>query len=221
MSTIASIADIVYRKIKKQIFTKKLLLGQKLLDSELADEFKVSKTPVREAFLRLKSEGLLEIRPRSGTLVFRFSKDDLFSLVQARIYVEVGALRCAYAADPTRLAAAMENSVSLAKTYLEKEIFSEYLSMDKDFHAIILSHSRNVYLETYYNIIFDKITILRSYLSLAKDFIENSVEGHHIISEHIANDMVDAACTRLQTHIANTFNEDFLAFLNKLTPNNT
>ena len=61
MSTIASIADIVYRKIKKQIFTKKLLLGQKLLDSELADEFKVSKTPVREAFLRLKSEGLLEL----------------------------------------------------------------------------------------------------------------------------------------------------------------
>ncbi|SCM73054.1 GntR family transcriptional regulator [Desulfovibrio sp. 86] len=215
MSTITSVADVVYQRIKKQIFSKKLLLGQKVLDTDLAEEFKVSKTPVREAFLRLRSEGLIEIHPRSGTFIFRFSQEDLLSLVQARTCVEEGALRCAYAADPVRLVVALEKSVSLAEHYLDKGDFSQYLSMDKDFHAIILTHSKNIYLEKYYTIIFDKITILRSYLSLTKDFIATSVKAHRIIAEHIANDRIDEACARLHLHIANTFNDNFLQFLNE------
>ena len=218
MPAIASVADLVYLKIKKQIFSKKLLLGQKILDADLAEEFKVSKTPVREAFLRLRSEGLIEIRPRSGTFIFRFSRGDLFSLVQARICVEEGALRSAYAVDPVRLAVTLEQNVAQTKRYLEEELLSEYLGMDKNFHAHILMYSQNCYLEKYYSMIFDKITILRSYLLLSKAFITNSVDAHSIITEHIANDRLDAACSRLHTHIANTFNDDFLSFLNEVNP---
>lgn len=77
-----------------------------------------------------------------------------------------------------------------------------------------MSFQTRSYLESYYNIMFDKINILRSYLSLNQDFIYNSVEGHSKIAEYVANDEIDAACRRLREHIANAFNDDFLDFLN-------
>ena len=214
MGNVPSAADIVYRKIKKQIFSKKLLLGQKIVDTDFVEEFRVSKTPVREAFLRLKSEGLLEIHPRSGTFVFKFSRNDLSSLVQARICIEEGALRCAYLANPVHLCSAFEKSICDSRRRLAEGELDSYLELDKEFHNVIFRYSKNAYLESYYNIMFDKINILRSYLSLNQDFIYNSVEGHSKIAEYVANDEIDAACRRLREHITNAFNDDFLDFLN-------
>ena len=216
MGNVPSAADIVYRKIKKQIFSKKLLLGQKIVDNDFVEEFHVSKTPVREAFLRLKSEGLLEIHPRSGTFIFKFSQNDLNSLVQARICIEEGALRCAYTANPVHLCTAFEKSIYDSKRRLEEGELNSYLDLDKEFHNVIFCYSKNSYLESYYNIMFDKINILRSYLSLNKDFIYRSVSGHREIAEFVANDQIDAACRRLGDHIANAFNNDFLNFLNSI-----
>ena len=211
-----SIADVVYQKLKRRIITGKLHLGQKVMDTDFVEEFKVSKTPIREALLKLKSEGLIEILPRSGTFVFRFSEEDLSTLCDTRLIIEEGALRKSNRDNNVKLISELSQNLRRQEELIEKDIFSEYLNIDREFHNIFFELARNSYLEQAYRIIFDKINVLRNYLSLTKDFMVNSIGGHAAIVDYIIKDDIDNACLRLKKHIYGTFNRDYLKYLNTL-----
>lgn len=64
-----SLRDEVYQTLKKSIITMELLPEERLHDKELAEKFKISRTPVREALKKLEDEGLVESLPGSSTRV--------------------------------------------------------------------------------------------------------------------------------------------------------
>ena len=66
-----SIQTLVYEELKKNILSMKLEPGQTMSTQEIATRLHVSRTPVREAFLRLQSEGLVEMIPQRETMVSR------------------------------------------------------------------------------------------------------------------------------------------------------
>lgn len=66
-----SIQTLVYEELKKNIMSMKLKPGQAMSTQEIATKLNVSRTPVREAFLRLQSEGLVEMIPQRETVVSR------------------------------------------------------------------------------------------------------------------------------------------------------
>ena len=65
-----SLADQAYARIKKRIFDFDLMPGDRLSESELAQQIKVSRTPLRQALQRLQHEGFVEAIPKVGWLVF-------------------------------------------------------------------------------------------------------------------------------------------------------
>jgi DNA-binding GntR family transcriptional regulator len=212
-----SIADVVYQKVKGRIVSGKLRLGQRITDTEFVEEFKVSKTPIREAFLKLKDEGLIVIVPRSGTFIFTFSEQDLRSLCEARIVFEEGALRKAYADNSIKLASELSQSVKAQQQLIESgSCFRKYLKMDREFHCIFFESAANPYLTKAHALLFDKINVLRTYLDLTPGFMEHSVGSHQAILDYTMQDDIDSACNRLRKHIMGTFNDDFLAHLNSL-----
>ena len=66
-----SIQTLVYEELKKNIISMRLEPGQTMSTQEIATKLGVSRTPVREAFLRLQSEGLVEMIPQRETMVSR------------------------------------------------------------------------------------------------------------------------------------------------------
>jgi len=72
-------AEKAYEAIRKMIMDRTLRQGASLAVQELAEQFEMSVTPVREAIRRLESEGLLEVAPRRGTFVRSFSVEDLIT----------------------------------------------------------------------------------------------------------------------------------------------
>src|SRR6267378_2871642 len=75
---------ILYRKIKP---------GERLNEFQLARQFKVSRTPIREALHRLQAQGLAESRPRKGIFVIDLSQEDVQKINSLRIILEAEALR--------------------------------------------------------------------------------------------------------------------------------
>ena len=59
----------VYLTLRRDILNWRLLPGRRLSEKDIAGRMNISKTPVREAFIKLQGEGLLEIRPQRGTYV--------------------------------------------------------------------------------------------------------------------------------------------------------
>ena len=69
--------DEVYEALREAILTRGFKPGERLQVEEIAEKLGVSLTPVRHSVQRLCTEGLIEIRPRSGTFVATLTKDDI------------------------------------------------------------------------------------------------------------------------------------------------
>jgi len=88
-----SLTSQVYNLLKEQIITIKLYPGQMISEKEVADSLDASKTPIREAMIRLQSSGLVEIVPKKGTFVTPIRVDKYIEACFVRLQLEVGAVR--------------------------------------------------------------------------------------------------------------------------------
>jgi DNA-binding GntR family transcriptional regulator len=90
-----STPDLVVGRLRSDIVSGRLAPGEPLRQDEIARSFGVSHVPVREAFLRLQAERLVEIRPRRGAIVAALSAAELEELNEMRAALECCALRIA------------------------------------------------------------------------------------------------------------------------------
>lgn len=81
-----SLSNFVYKEIKNKILSNEFIPGDKLIESDLANEMGVSRTPIREALIKLSEEGLVEAFPRKSFIVSKISlkeAKDLYTLRKA------------------------------------------------------------------------------------------------------------------------------------------
>ena len=86
-------ADEVYNRLQSDIISLRIAPGTKLSEVEVAKLYDVSRQPVREAFVRLGSQSLLQIRPQKATLVRKISISELTTTRFIRASVEVEVVR--------------------------------------------------------------------------------------------------------------------------------
>ena len=93
MKLLVSTPDLVVERLRDDIVSGRLAPGEPLRQDEIARSFGVSHVPIREAFLRLEAERLVEIRPRRGAIVAVLSAAELEELNEMRAALECCALR--------------------------------------------------------------------------------------------------------------------------------
>lgn len=92
---VQSVADQVYAVLRDRIATGRIERGSRLHQEDLASEFGVSRTPVREALRRLAAEGLVDLFANRGARVATATPEQLRSSYETRLVVEPGAARLA------------------------------------------------------------------------------------------------------------------------------
>ncbi len=91
-----SLVEAAMEGIRGSIIKGELGLGQQLTETYLTELFSLSKTPIREALARLKSEGLVVSEVHKGFKVFEMDEQDLSEFCELRLALESQALRSAY-----------------------------------------------------------------------------------------------------------------------------
>ena len=86
-------SDIVYKSLKNEILHLHLLPGSAVSEIETSNKYNVSRTPVRDAFKALASEGLLEVVPHVGTFVSYIDIREISDILFLREVVEQAVLR--------------------------------------------------------------------------------------------------------------------------------
>jgi DNA-binding GntR family transcriptional regulator len=153
--------ELVAGQIRNAILNEKLHPGDRLVEDRLAEEFNVSRHPVREALRTLQLEGLVEISPRRGATVLRISPQDAAEMFEVLAALDGVAARLAAAACDTPTAAKISAVINEASAVLESNI-GEYESADlqrlarlsREFHRLTALASGNRHL-------IDSITPLR------------------------------------------------------------
>ncbi len=83
----------VYETLKEDILYMKILPGQSIGEVEIANNFGVSRTPVRDAFKKLEADGLLEIRSHIGTFVSLIDLEQIVDTIFMREHIEKAIIR--------------------------------------------------------------------------------------------------------------------------------
>lgn len=116
--------------------------GSRLVEQSLADQFGVSRGPVREALLQLELEGVVQILPRRGALVMDLTPVEASEIYLLRGHLEVLAVRLARhhwtAGHNARL-----RDLMAAMGRLKSSDWMEAMQLDQDFHRTIVDASKN------------------------------------------------------------------------------
>jgi len=131
LSTTEPIGAQLYSILRGQIIRNELQPGTRLSEAGIAAEYQISRQPVREVFIRLADEGLLEVRPQRGTIVPRISE---------RMVEDARFIREAIEADVVKRAAAKFDRAQIAELdrLLEQQKRAEdvrsFVELDDQFH---------------------------------------------------------------------------------------
>ncbi len=133
-----------YDAIKAMILDGRLKPSASYLEAELAEWIGVSRTPVREAGLRLERDGLVTVRPRRGVQILPVSAEDMTEIYQLLTALEpLAAELAAERGLSTRQAKAMDNATSRMEQALAKDNLVAWAKADDEFHALLVEASGN------------------------------------------------------------------------------
>src|ERR1700761_3689921 len=100
--------DRAHDYVKRQVLTGAFPGGELISEGEVAGALGMSRTPVREAFLRLEAEGLLRLYPQRGALVVPVSSEEARAVIEARLLLEQFAATKVVGRGPAVCAAVFE-----------------------------------------------------------------------------------------------------------------
>jgi DNA-binding GntR family transcriptional regulator len=199
-----SLAEQAADRIRHRIVKGDFRLGAALSETALAAELGISKTPVREAFLLLKTEGLVDIQPQRGTYVFRIGASEAGELSEFREVLEISALRLAMAKDATGLGQTLAAFAADMSAALADNDAGTYLEQDGLYHQCIIDRCDNHYLSRSYAVIAFRIQALRNRLATDPALNAGSLEQHRALAQLIGLGHDAKAVALLKRHIAKT-----------------
>lgn len=190
--------------IRGMIVRGDFLLGEALSEITLANRLGVSKTPVREALLQLKLEGLVEILPRRGSFVFQMNVDQVTQLSHMRRILEDAGLVAAMAVNRKRLVDDLAQISAKMADAIDAEDPERYVALDEQFHHAIVNRAGNEYLADAYSHISFRIQALRNRLARDPSINVRSLGEHREFVGLVEARDVEAARLLLNRHIRTT-----------------
>jgi DNA-binding GntR family transcriptional regulator len=168
----------VYQHLKRAILERIHTEGALLSEAEIAATVGVSRTPVREALLRLESEGLVALYPKRGVLVRPVSAEEIEDVIDARRLVEVHAAQRAWARRE-QLVAELDPLLAAMRAARDDADVPGLMAADRAFHEAVVAGGGNAILAELYQRLRDRqmrigITAMR----LEPERMDHAVADH-------------------------------------------
>lgn len=137
-NNILNAKEFAYEQIKAEILTLKLIPGTKISEKTMSDRLNVSRTPIREAFLKLAQEELLTIIPQSGTFVSLINMDLAEEARFIREIIEANIVGLCCGKISKESAFHLESNIQMQELLISNEIgeqeLEKFFELDNDFH---------------------------------------------------------------------------------------
>ncbi len=200
------LAEKVYALIKGEIFDFRLLPGDRFTETELAERYDVSRTPVRDALYRLKREGFLEVGFRSGWSVCPFDFARFDELYDLRIVLECAAVErlCQTAGD---LSLDSLRAAWLVAPAVREKDPRAMAKLDEAFHETLMEAAGNREMARVHAELTEKIRIIRRLDFLKEPRIAATYEEHAKLLRLILRRRADQAVMLLRAHITQSKQE--------------
>lgn len=199
-----SLTEMVADEVRGRIIDGRIRLGAALSENGLAAELGISKTPVREALLQLKQEGLVQVQPQRGTYVFRLEAEQVVMLSELRDVLEVAAAQAALTRNAAALAERMAEIYARMREAYDADDRVAYHKLDGAYHEALIELCGNDYIRNAYRQISFCIAALRSRLSNEAQLNKLSIADHREMLRLVKARDAAGLKKLLRTHIDQT-----------------
>lgn len=141
-----SLAEEIENILRQRILTGRYGIGERIKENQVAEELKVSRTPIREAFKQLEKEGLIQSIPNRGSFAMGFTKQDIQDIYEVRAAVEMLAVERAVSRISDEELRTMQEIYDMMEFYTEKRASKKIIELNRTFHGIIYNASASRFL---------------------------------------------------------------------------
>lgn len=201
--------------LEQEIVTGTISPGARLDEVSLAERFRVSRTPVREALNQLETLGLVELRPRRGAIVSTIGLKDIIEMFEVMSELEGMCGRLAALRMSRDERDALQQIHLSSGAFVEENEHDAYYAQNARFHEAIYRGSRNRFLAEETTRIRNRLAPYRRLQLRAQNRLRASFDEHEEIVSAIMDENAERAEKALSAHVSvqtGAFN-DFIATL--------
>ncbi len=194
-----ALQEKVYSHLKDRIVNCEMLPGAVISEEILAGEFGTSRTPIREALLRLQKENLVVIFPRQGTFVSQISLKDIHEIYQIRLFMEPKVARIACRSMDPQVLEGFRRRFSGGGMNSSAPL--EWFRHDRELHGYIIECAGNRHLKMIYGSVIDQNQRMRILAGRLPLRISDTNEEHASIVDALLSKDEDRVEKAMQAHI--------------------
>jgi len=195
----------VYDTLRASIVSLERTPGQRLSEAELARDLGVSRTPVREAIIQLRTDGLVEVTPQLGSFVSKISLRSVREAQFAREALECAAVRAAAQRLDAATVERLRQNIALQRAAQGSSDLEQFYRLDEEFHRELVAASG-------YPGISDLLDRSRAHLNRVRrlslpvpDVIEELIDQHSAVLQALERNDVDQAEASLRHHLRGVY----------------
>ncbi len=177
-----TLREKIVESVRNAIVSGQLPAGTRVAEPELADRFGISRTPIREAFRQLESEGFITVIPRKGAIVASLSAKDISEFYDLKMVLEGYAARCAAKTLSEKELAKMESLNRQMEAAAEKKDLRKVLALHNEFHEVFIKACGNDKLQSIVQNMVMQFQRFRLILAM-RGRMEGSIRQHWDIIE--------------------------------------
>ena len=175
-----SLKDVLYHRIKALLLGGQLVQGQIYSAQHFADLFGSSRTPAREALLRLTGENFLVCLDVRGFKVREFTTQEIQNVFEMRRMVEAHVMRRLVEAGASEDIRQLDAALKTMRASAAKNDLLAFLEADREFHMVAVRRTDNKFLAA-------TIDQIRNYITLcAQRALEKEGRFDEVLTEHAA-----------------------------------
>lgn len=196
-----NISDRIRADLAEQISQGLLAPGDTIDENQIAARFEVSKTPVREALLQLKAQGLVTHLPRGGAIVAKMDLTQLLSLWEWLSEIEAIAVKLACERMSAKELEALQQVHKQSQKFADKEDWDGWQASNQEFHQALYTASRNAFLRQEVMRVRARTGVYRRHAFGALGATKTSFDQHGEILEFLTARDGNAAAAAMRRHI--------------------
>lgn len=194
-------ADKIADSLEEMIFMGQFRDGERLDETQLADKFGVSRTPIRDALQRIVAAGLAEQRPRRGVFVKQPPSMTVVEMFETMAEIEGVCGRLAAERATQQDVASLNEINGLCMTAIRDGDSGAYSLHNEAFHHLIYNLTGNAFLEGEATRLYRRLKPFRRVQFHMKERMAQSLADHHSVIAAISNKEADKASVILRNHV--------------------
>ncbi len=209
-------AQTIYEQLRELIVSLRLMPGSRVTESQLANYFTVSRTPIRAALQRLETEGLLAIKAKQGCFIRNIDMVQISHYYDARVALELAVIDTIAGSNRLEELQQLANQWNPESLVFGIETSDDLKTAEENFHLDLAAISKNTVLTNYIADINDHIRIVRRLGFPDTQSVTDTYEEHYLICELLIHRDITQAKDEMTRHIRKSQDQASRVTLNQL-----